>query len=88
VDTSSVKLSRPRGSALQHNNSDALPLRLPPSALHTTYRRRTPIVQVVVKQSVSRAKLEILQEFVIEHESQRIEDVKLGLFNCVSHGKN
>ena len=73
-----------KGFALQHNDSDALPFRRLPNALHTTYRRSTPIVQIVVEQSISRAKLEIRQEFVVEHESQRIEDIKLGLFNGVS----
>jgi hypothetical protein len=85
VDTSSLKSSRPKRSALQHHDSNAFSFRFPPNALHTTYRRSIPIVQVVVEQPVSRAKLEILQEFIVEHKSQRIEHVKLGLFNGVSH---
>jgi len=46
-----------------------------------------PVVQVVVEQSVPRPKLEILQELIVEHKSQRIEDIKLGLFNIVSYPK-
>ena len=82
----SLKSSRP-GLRSKHNDTHALALRRSSNALHTSYRRGTPVVQIVVEQSVSSAKLEILHELVVEHESQRVEDVELGLFNNVSCNK-
>ena len=69
-------------SHLQKHNANATPLRLirhVPLIRTTINRLRPPIVKVVMQLSITRPKLQLLQEQGVIMQRKRIEDIELCL---------